>query len=107
MQRQFLDFEQPIAELQAKIEELRMVWNDSEINLHDEIVRLEKRSMELTESIFSKLSSWQIVKLARHPLRPQTSDYFERIFTEFEELQGDRHISNGPEIIGGIARLDD
>lgn len=107
MNRQFLDFEQPIAELQAKIEVLRLVGNDSEINLNAEITRLEKRSKELRESIFSKLTPWQIVQLARHPLRPYTQDYIERIFTDFDELHGDRHHSNAPAIIGGIARLND
>lgn len=107
MSRQFLDFEQPIAELQAKIEELRMVGSDSEVNLSEEIHRLEKRSKELTESIFSKLTPWQVTQLARHPLRPYTLDYIERIFTDFEELHGDRHYSNAPAIIGGIASLND
>src|SRR5438093_549095 len=104
MGRQFLEFEQPIAELQAKIEELRMVSSDSEINLSEEINRLEKRSVELTESIFSKLTPWQVVQLARHPLRPYTQDYIERLFTDFDELHGDRHYAEGSAIIGGIAQ---
>lgn len=103
----FLDFEQPIAELEAKIEELRMVGSDSAVNLTDEINRLQQRARELTKSIFSKLTPWQITQIARHAQRPHTIDYIERIFTDFDELQGDRHYSNGPSIIGGIARLND
>ena len=82
----FLDFEQPIAELEAKIEELRYVGNDKEININEEISRLKKRSSELTESIFSTLSSWQVSQLSRHPQRPYTQDYIDRIFTDFEEI---------------------
>ena len=85
----FLDFEQPIAELEAKIEELRHVGNDKELNINEEISRLKKRSSELTESIFSSLSSWQVSQLSRHPQRPYTQDYIERIFTDFEELHGE------------------
>lgn len=106
MTRYFLDFEQPIAELEAKIEELRMMDNDNDINLHEEIVRLEHKCTELTRSIFRQLTPWQTAQLARHPLRPQTMDYIESIFTDFDELQGDRHTSAGPVIIGGTARLD-
>jgi acetyl-CoA carboxylase carboxyl transferase subunit alpha len=106
MNLSYLDFEQPIAELQAKIEELRLVSGDSEINLSDEISRLTAKSDELTRSVFSKLTSWQKVQLARHPLRPYTLDYISAIFTEFYELHGDRQISCGPSIVGGIARLD-
>ena len=102
----FLDFEQPIAELEAKIEELRYVNADSDINLGDEIKRLQKRSNDLTRSIFSSLTSWQISKLARHPNRPYTLDYIERIFTEFNELHGDRSFADDPAIITGVARLD-
>jgi acetyl-CoA carboxylase carboxyl transferase subunit alpha len=103
----FLDFEQPIAELEAKIKELRYVNDDSDINIGDEIKRLQKRSNDLTESIFSSLSSWQISKVARHPQRPYTLDYIERVFTEFNELHGDRSFADDPTIITGIARLDD
>ena len=103
----FLDFEQPIAELEAKIEELRYVGNDKEININEEISRLKKRSSELTESIFSTLSSWQVSQLSRHPQRPYTQDYIDRIFTDFEELHGERYFADDAAIIAGIARLDD
>jgi acetyl-CoA carboxylase carboxyl transferase subunit alpha len=103
----FLDFEQPIAELEAKIEELRYVTSDSNLNISEEIARLEAKNRELTKSIFSSLKTIQIVKLARHPLRPHTMDYVERIFTEFDELYGDRHFAKGNAIVGGIARLND
>ena len=102
----FLDFEQPIAELEAKIEELRYVGNDKEININEEISRLKKRSRELTESIFSSLSPWQVSQIARHPQRPYTQDYIERIFTDFEELHGERYFADDPAIIAGIARID-
>jgi acetyl-CoA carboxylase carboxyl transferase subunit alpha len=103
----FLDFEQPIAELEAKIEELRHVGNDKEINVNEEISRLTKRSRELTESIFSSLTPWQVSQIARHPQRPYTQDYIDRIFTDFEELHGERYFADDPAIIAGIARLDD
>ncbi|MBN1684529.1 MAG: acetyl-CoA carboxylase carboxyl transferase subunit alpha [Gammaproteobacteria bacterium] len=106
MNLNYLDFEQPISELKAKIEELRAVNIDNGINISEEITKLEKRCEELTQSIFSDLKSFQIVQLARHPLRPYTLDYIERIFTDFEELQGDRHFSKGNSIVGGIAKLD-
>ena len=102
----FLDFEQPIAELEAKIEELRYVNDDTDINVGEEISRLQKRSNELTESIFSSLTSWQISKVARHPNRPYTLDYIPHIFTDFNELHGDRSFADDPAIITGIARLD-
>ncbi len=102
----FLDFEQPIAELQAKIEELRLVGDDNEINIGEEIARLESKSRSLTESIFSSLNAWQISQLARHPQRPYTLDYLDRIFTDFEELHGDRAFADDPAIVGGLARLD-
>jgi acetyl-CoA carboxylase carboxyl transferase subunit alpha len=102
----FLDFEQPIAELEAKIEELRYVNADSDINIGEEIKRLQKRSKDLTASIFSSLTSWQVSKVARHPNRPYTLDYVERIFTDFEELHGDRSFADDPAIITGIGRLD-
>ncbi|HLD67923.1 MAG TPA: acetyl-CoA carboxylase carboxyltransferase subunit alpha [Pseudomonas sp.] len=107
MNPNFLDFEQPIADLQAKIEELRLVGNDNSLNLGDEIARLQDKSNSLTESIFGNLSSWQIAKLARHPRRPYTLDYIEHIFTEFDELHGDRHFSDDAALIGGVARLND
>ncbi len=102
----FLDFEQPIAELEAKIQELRMVGTDADINLSEEIARLETKCHALIKETFSKLTPWQVTQLARHPLRPHTIDYLSRIFTEFDELHGDRAISAGPSIITGIARLD-
>jgi acetyl-CoA carboxylase carboxyl transferase subunit alpha len=106
MDLNFLDFEQPIAELEAKIKELRYVTTDSSVNISEEISRLESKSRDLTRSIFSALSAFQIVKLARHPQRPHTMDYIERIFTDFDELHGDRHFSQGTAIIGGMCRLD-
>ncbi|HAT1882403.1 TPA: acetyl-CoA carboxylase carboxyltransferase subunit alpha [Legionella pneumophila] len=106
MTRQFLEFEQPIEELNQKIEALRMVGSDNEVNLSEEIARLEAKCLELTENIFSRLEPWQIAQMARHPLRPQTTDYIERIFTDFQELHGDRSYSSAPAIIGGMARLN-
>ncbi|QRY82026.1 acetyl-CoA carboxylase carboxyl transferase subunit alpha [Pseudomonas sp. PDNC002] len=107
MNPNFLDFEQPIADLHAKIEELRLVGNDNALNITDEISRLQEKSKALTENIFGNLSSWQIAQLARHPRRPYTLDYIEHIFTEFEELHGDRHFSDDAAIVGGVARLDE
>ncbi|MBB70865.1 MAG: acetyl-CoA carboxylase carboxyl transferase subunit alpha [Legionellales bacterium] len=107
MQQNFLDFEQPIAELEAKIEELRLVGNDTELNIHEEIARLEHKSKDLTKSIFSSLSPWQVTKLARHPQRPHTLDYVAAIFTDFDQLHGDRHYADDYAIVGGIARLND
>lgn len=101
-----LDFERPIAELEAKIEELRLVGSDSEINIQDEISRLENKSKDLTESIFRSLTSWQIVQLARHPRRPFTLDYIPKIFSEFDELHGDRAFADDKALVAGIARLD-
>ena len=106
MNPNFLDFEQPIADLQAKIEGLRLVGNDNSLNISDEIARLQDKSNTLTESIFGNLTSWQIARLARHPRRPYTLDYLEHIFTEFEELHGDRHFADDAAIVGGTARLD-
>lgn len=106
MNLNFLDFEQPIAELKAKIEELRHVANDSDINVTEEIEKLEHKIKDKTKSIFSDLKPIQIVKLARHPQRPHTLDYIELIFTDFDELFGDRHTTKGSAIVGGIARLD-
>lgn len=107
MNPNFLEFEQPIAELETKIEELRLVGNGSNANLSDEISQLKKKSISLTESIFKDLSPWQISQLARHPQRPYTLDYIKHIFTDFDELHGDRTFSDDPAIVGGIARLDD
>lgn len=106
MSRQFLDFEQPIEELNQKIEALRMVGSDNEVNLSEEIARLEAKCLELTANVFSNLEPWQIAQMARHPLRPQTTDYIESIFTDFQELHGDRSYSSAPAIIGGMARLN-
>ena len=106
MNLNFLDFEQPIAELEAKIQELRMVGKDTDINLSDEIARLETKSKQLTKDIFSRLSTWQVTQLARHSQRPHTIDYIDRIFTEFDELRGDRMLSSGASIIAGVARFE-
>ncbi len=102
----FLDFEQPIAELEAKIEELRHVSEDAEVNISEEIERLEGKSRALTEQIFSNLNAWQISQLARHPQRPYSLDYIENIFTDFEELHGDRAYADDAAIVGGVARLE-
>ena len=102
----FLEFEQPIAELEAKIEELRYLGSDADININEEISRLQKRSRELTQSIFSGLTPWQIAQVARHPQRPYTLDYIDRIFTDFQELHGDRNFADDHAIITGLARLD-
>jgi acetyl-CoA carboxylase carboxyl transferase subunit alpha len=106
MNLNFLDFEQPIAELEAKIQELRMVDKDNGINLSDEITRLETKSKQLTKDIFSRLTPWQITQLARHSQRPHTLDYITRLFADFDELHGDRMESKGPSIVAGIARLE-
>lgn len=106
MNPNYLDFEQPIAELEAKIEELRYVGDDTEINIGDEISKLEEKSRSLTKTIFSKLDSWQTSKVARHPMRPYTLDYIDRIFTDFQELHGDRAFSDDAALVGGLARLD-
>ncbi|MCR9192068.1 MAG: acetyl-CoA carboxylase carboxyltransferase subunit alpha [Gammaproteobacteria bacterium] len=107
MSLQFLDYEQPIEELNQKIEALRMVSGDSQVNLSEEIAKLQEKSVELMENIFSDLEPWQIAQMARHPLRPQTTDYIDAMFSDFDELHGDRHNSSAPAIIGGIARLND
>jgi acetyl-CoA carboxylase carboxyl transferase subunit alpha len=106
MDLNFLEFEQPIAELEAKIEELRLIGHDNEINISEEIGRLDEKSQALTESIFSSLSSWQISQLSRHPQRLYTNDYLELIFDEFNELHGDRHYADDAAIVGGLARID-
>lgn len=106
MNLNFLDFEQPIAELEAKIEELRYVGDDAEININEEIARLQEKSRNLTKSIFAKLTPWQVSQLARHPQRPYTLDYLERIFTDFQELHGDRAFADDAAIVGGLARLE-
>ncbi len=105
MHFKFLDFEKPIAELGAKIEELRKLGNDAEVNVSEEIKRLEQQKLELTQSIFQTLNAWQIVQLARHPQRPYFLDYVQRIFTDFDELHGDRQFSDDAAIVAGIAKL--
>src|SRR5690554_1772506 len=107
MNQYYLDFEQPIAELEEKIEELRLVGNDSEININDEINRLKSKSVSLTESIFAGLNAWDIARLARHPRRPYTLDYINLIFEDFDELHGDRLFGDDSAIVGGVARLAD
>jgi len=106
MQLSFLDYEQPIAELEAKIEELRYMTNDSDINITEEIQKLKDKSVELTKSIFADLSPWQITQMARHPNRPYTQDYIDRIITDFEELHGDRAYADDQALITGIGRLN-
>ena len=101
----FLDFEQPIAELETKIEELRFVQDDSAVDISDEIQRLQKRSQTLTKDIYAKLTSWQVAQVARHPQRPYTLDYIGSIFTDFEELHGDRGFADDASIVGGLARF--
>ncbi|MBA3565184.1 MAG: acetyl-CoA carboxylase carboxyltransferase subunit alpha [Gammaproteobacteria bacterium] len=106
MDLKFLDFEQPIAELEAKIDELRFVGTDTEVNISEEIERLKAKSQTLTESLFASLSAWQIAQLARHPLRPYTLDYLMRIAPGFQELHGDRMYADDLAIVGGLGRLD-
>ena len=107
MNQEYLDFELPIAELEAKIDALRSaVGNDDKINLDDEIARLQKKSEELTKKTFADLDAWQVSRMARHPSRPYTLDYIEKIFTEFDELSGDRAFADDKAIVGGIARLE-
>ena len=106
MDMKFLDFEQPIAELEAKIEELRYVGDDSEININEEVARLKAKSESLTRSIFAKLSPWQIARVARHESRPYAQDYLNQIAPDFQELHGDRMYADDPAIIGGVGRID-
>src|SRR5215813_3410436 len=106
MKTTFLEFEQPIAELETKIEELRYVQDDSAADISEEIQRLTKRSQTLTKDIYGKLSPWQVAQVARHPQRPYTLDYVQALFTHFEELHGDRTFSDDPSIVGGLARLE-
>ncbi len=102
----YLQFEQPIAELEAKIEELQLVGNDSGVNIADELIKLREKSHKQTEKIYSDLSAWQIVQVARHPQRPYTLDYIPHLFTDFDELHGDRHFGDDKAIVGGVARLE-
>ncbi|KTF13518.1 acetyl-CoA carboxylase carboxyl transferase subunit alpha [Pseudoalteromonas sp. H105] len=108
MSLNYLDFELPIAELEAKIEELQNISRAGELDLEleEEVSRLKEKSAQQKEEIFSKLGAWQVSQLARHPLRPYTRDYIERIFTEFDELAGDRTFANDPAILGGVARFE-
>lgn len=106
MDLKFLDFEQPIAELEAKIEELRFVGDDSEISINEEVARLKGKSAALTKSIFSKLGAWQIAQIARHPMRPYTNDYLGYFAPDFQELHGDRMYADDPAIVSGVGRLD-
>src|SRR5258705_9168294 len=106
MKTSFLDFEQPIADLESKIEELRFVQDDSAVDISQEIDRLQKKSQTLTKEIYSKLTPWQISKVARHPHRPYSLDYIQSMFTDFEELHGDRSYADDPAIVGGLARFN-
>ena len=106
MDLKFLDFEQPIAELEAKIEELRFVGDDSEININEEVARLREKSESLTRNIFAKLSAWQVAQVARHPSRPYTLDYLMEIVPDFQELHGDRMYADDPAIVAGVGRID-
>ncbi|MEE9333441.1 MAG: acetyl-CoA carboxylase carboxyltransferase subunit alpha [Granulosicoccaceae bacterium] len=107
MNPNFLDFEQPIAELEAKIRELQFATEDADININEEVDRLKKKCNSLTQSIFAKLSSWQVAQMARHPQRPYTRFYIDNVFTDFDELHGDRLYGDDYAIIGGVARLND
>ncbi|MBS1208621.1 MAG: accA [Proteobacteria bacterium] len=106
MKTTFLDFEQPIADLESKIEELRFVQDDSAVDISEEISRLEVKRQALTKDIYAKLSPWQIAQVARHPQRPYTFDYVEHMFTDFEELHGDRAFADDKAIVGGLARFN-
>jgi len=107
MNPNYLDFEQPIAELEAKVEELRLVGQNSDVNIGDEITRLQEKSVTLTEQVFSDLTAWQVAQIARHPRRPYTLDYARLIFDDFEELHGDRHFADDAAIVGGLAQIDE
>jgi acetyl-CoA carboxylase carboxyl transferase subunit alpha len=104
--RHFLEFEQPIAELDSKIEELRYVQNESAVDISDEIERLGRKTQQLTKEIYATLSPWQVTQIARHPQRPYTLDYVNEIFTDFQELHGDRHYADDQSIVGGLARFN-
>ena len=104
--RHFLEFEQPLAELETKIEELRYVQNESAVDISEEIDRLDKKSLQLTKEVYSSLTPWQVTQIARHPQRPYTLDYINECFTDFEELHGDRSFADDQSIIGGLARFN-
>ena len=106
MNLNYLSFEQPIAELEGKIEELQLVGNDNDVNIAEEITKLREKSRKLTQNIYTKLTPWEVVQVARHPQRPYTLDYIQRIFTDWEEMHGDRHFGDDSAIVGGMARLD-
>ena len=106
MKTTFLDFEQPISELEQRIEELRFVQDDSAVDISEEIARLTKKSQSLTKEIYAKLNPWQVAQVARHPQRPYTLDYIGMLFTHFEELHGDRVFADDPSIVGGLARFN-
>jgi len=106
MNLNYLSFEQPIAELEAKIEELQLVGNDNDLNIADEVARLRAKSRKITEGIYESLTPWQIVQVARHPHRPYALDYIKRVFTDWEEMHGDRHFGDANAIVGGVARLN-
>jgi acetyl-CoA carboxylase carboxyl transferase subunit alpha len=103
--KHFLEFEQPIAELESKIEELRYVQSESAVDISEEIDRLSKKSLQLTKDIYASLSPWQVTQIARHPQRPYTLDYVNELFTDFQEMHGDRHFSDDQSIVGGLARF--
>ena len=104
--RHFLDFEQPVAELESKIDELRYVQNESAVDISEEIDRLGKKSLQLTKDIYASLTPWQVTQIARHPQRPYTLDYVNEVFTDFHELHGDRHFADDQSIVGGLARFN-
>ena len=106
MNLNYLSFEQPIAELEGKIEELQLVGNDNDVNIGDEVARLREKSRKLTQNIYAKLTAWEVVQVARHPQRPYALDYIQRIFTDWQEMHGDRHFGDDSAIVGGVARLD-
>jgi len=104
--KHFLEFEQPIAELETKIEELRYVQSESAVDISEEIDRLSKKSLQLTKDVYANVAPWQVYQIARHPQRPQTLDYCAEVFTEFQELHGDRHFADDAAIVGGLARFN-
>ncbi len=104
--KHFLEFEQPIAELETKIEELRYVQSESAVDISEEIDRLSKKSQQLTKEVYANVAPWQVYQIARHPQRPQTLDYCSEVFTEFQELHGDRHFADDAAIVGGLARFN-
>ena len=104
--KHFLDFEQPIAELESRIDELRYVQNESAVDISEEIERLSQKNLQLTKDIYANLSPWQVTQIARHPLRPYTLDYIQDMFTDFEEMHGDRAFADDASIVGGLARFN-